>query len=1091
MKNGRKIISLIMVIAMVIACVPFGAVNTSAAATQYFSISDAPNSQFSSTQGQNNWYYMWGWDPADYREMNTYTSGGGWTDDRMGGVTINNNFMHPAWGDTDNYCQAVYAWKAPKAGRVKIAGNYGKWGLGGNGIDFRIYHNGDEIFYYGYAPDVFADWGTNGLTNQWITVTKNDFFYFSVNPRGDGDADSGGIGIWLDYEPNDGPNVEDSSINAYITETATGLINADGQNLTYTVTTQPANGTVMVNQKGAYIYDITNEAASNDSFVVSVSDGVFPAVTATVYVTIGSRWQTNTQLETDAGYKTFWKPEKAWVGDPMPYYSDGKFQFFYLSDERNVHDTGSHSVGRATSTDLLNWKDEGDQIKHGVYGEQDLGVGTGSVIKVGSTYHMYYTGNNYLWQQQGLPAREQIMRATSTDGMKTWQKDTVYRLGAPAGYNTSDWRDPQIIFNAENNKYVMLVSTNRTTYPRGAVIYYYESTDCVTWTDMGELYRNTAYGVMECADLFKVGSRWYLIYSEYGTTRYVYRDGTLGTTWTKPAFDAFDTVNFYAAKTASDGTDRYIFGWVPTKNGELNTPEATWGGNMAVHKIVVNPDGTLGVAIPHSYLNNYYTDTLTLPTSRQSGTGTWNYNGTTSTMTTTGSALALAGNMYNNFKISGTLTMSANTGDVGFVLGSNDAKTIGHYIKFDPVSNTIRHDYLSGGSYVTQTSRSVEINPSTNYDIELVVENSIMTMYINNQVAYTSRMYGAAQGRWGIYSYNNDASLSGIAVKTNWASQMAEPKTESYVMGNVNGSQYSDTQGENNWYYMWGWSPGDYRNLDYNAGTDSWRATPHIGVEINNGWSHTQWGLSDTWAQPVYCWRAPEDGKIKVNGSYTKDIYVSGNGVALRIYANSAEIAFGAFTSGQSKTFQECGLDGTTWRNVKKGENYFFSINPDGNGDADGGNMEIHIDYLRIPTVPKIQSDTLRISPRDITGIQPGMTVLAFKAALTATDGTISVLNKAGAAPFDTDLVTTGMKVQLTYSANVVQELVAVIYGDIDGDGQIGVTDITALKKAILEIEPLSGTPNMAADINKDGEKGVNDIIAIKRHIVDIEAIAQ
>ena len=33
-----------------------------------------------------------------------------------------------------------------------------------------------------------------------------------------------------------------------------------------------------------------------------------------------------------ADYHTFFQPKKAWVGDPMPFYDNGKFHIFYLYD---------------------------------------------------------------------------------------------------------------------------------------------------------------------------------------------------------------------------------------------------------------------------------------------------------------------------------------------------------------------------------------------------------------------------------------------------------------------------------------------------------------------------------------------------------------------------------------------------------------------------------------------------------------------------------------------------------------------------------------------------------------------------------------
>ena len=64
-----------------------------------------------------------------------------------------------------------------------------------------------------------------------------------------------------------------------------------------------------------------------------------------------------------------------------------------------------------------------------------------------------------------------------------------------------------------------------------------------------------------------------------------------------------DSRGFYAGKTATDGTDRYMWGWCPNRPGNNNTDvgaapaEPSWGGNLVAHKVMQNADGTL-VLVP-------------------------------------------------------------------------------------------------------------------------------------------------------------------------------------------------------------------------------------------------------------------------------------------------------------------------------------------------------------------------------------------------------------------------------------------------------------------------------------------------------------
>ncbi|MSH99097.1 hypothetical protein GKF86_26640, partial [Escherichia coli] len=128
---------------------------------------------------------------------------------------------------------------------------------------------------------------------------------------------------------------------------------------------------------------------------------------------------TDCQSASEKGaYTTWYKPANGWVGDPFPYYDDGKFYIFYLQDWRSGYPF-LHPWHMVYSTDLSSFTFGGETIPCGKEEEQDVALGTGGVIKDRTTgeYCAFYTGHQWKWQEMGVPTQA-ILLTTSKD-MKT------------------------------------------------------------------------------------------------------------------------------------------------------------------------------------------------------------------------------------------------------------------------------------------------------------------------------------------------------------------------------------------------------------------------------------------------------------------------------------------------------------------------------------------------------------------------------------------------------------------------------------------------------------------------------------------------
>lgn len=299
---------------------------------------------------------------------------------------------------------------------------------------------------------------------------------------------------------------------------------------------------------------------NNDDAISQAPEDVFNNVS--IYPAPPAQWMGGSQSYYTAGY----------TGDIMPFFDNGKFNIFFLHDATvKPAGKGFHDIHSFESTDFASHEYKGRMIPYGEPNDPDFAVGTGSVIKANGIYYFYYTGHNGNATFLSNNPRESVLCATSTD-LKNWSKIENFKITAPAGYYNFDFRDPHVFFNEDTNKYWMLMST-QTEPGRKAVVLLFTSNDLASnnWTVQNPIYTTTPaenYLMLECADMFKMGNYWYLIFSEnwsdYTGTHYRMATSPNGP-WTTPQNDRFDGEYLYAAKTASNGTDRFLFGWTARK----------------------------------------------------------------------------------------------------------------------------------------------------------------------------------------------------------------------------------------------------------------------------------------------------------------------------------------------------------------------------------------------------------------------------------------------------------------------------------------------------------------------------------------------
>lgn len=101
----------------------------------------------------------------------------------------------------------------------------------------------------------------------------------------------------------------------------------------------------------------------------------------------------------------FYRPEKGYVGDVIPYYEDGIYYLYFLYASRKKYEEGT-SWYLVTTRDFIHYKEYGEVLAHGTEEDQDLNAYTGSIYKNDGVYYLYYTVAESARRPRAMAAEE-------------------------------------------------------------------------------------------------------------------------------------------------------------------------------------------------------------------------------------------------------------------------------------------------------------------------------------------------------------------------------------------------------------------------------------------------------------------------------------------------------------------------------------------------------------------------------------------------------------------------------------------------------------------------------------------------------------
>ena len=180
----------------------------------------------------------------------------------------------------------------------------------------------------------------------------------------------------------------------------------------------------------------------------------------------------------------------------------------------------------------------------------------------------------------------------------------------------------------------------------------------------------------------------------------------------------------------------------------------------------------------------------------------------------------------------------------------------------------------------------------------------------------------------------------------------------------------------------------------------------------------------------------------------------------------------------------------TGYRNLGLLDTSFAMVIPVYDNMPEITQLPLKYDEPEIVSYDYIQTLGWTMNDAHVSGIQEGTTGSSIiekvkeinnKAEVTITDKNGNVITDVS--------VGTGATITIKDDSGTMI-YTFILYGDVNGDGQIGATDLLYEKMHILDVQKLSGVYEVAGSIS-NGQIGATSLLKIKMHILDVEKITQ
>lgn len=435
-----------------------------------------------------------------------------------------------------------------------------------------------------------------------------------------------------------------------------------------------------------------------------------------------------------AGEKSLHHAADGYYGDVHPFYDpkSGELYMFYLSTGKQ---TGQkYELFRTmltTSPDFIHFGAKDVACSETSRPESTLYFALNVFLDRDDVYRTSVGSNGYASSSK---SRDLIIWENGSDFMFD-EEGFFYTHRVYFGGGATGGRDPDVFYDKDSDSYYCVVLnyyTERRDNGEKSLAVFHGDRNGKYGADPIAKMDFTGKGDPECPQIKKIGDRWYIFYSVYGTGtagnvgNFRYRMGGAGQSVDKVNWDAakeyeLDGGDLHASQIFSVGEKYYMYGWI---NYIANSN--VWGGSLNLaREVYQRADGTLATRC-----DSYLTDLLNMGKIADFGIANTSLKSVTadgSFFRFTGAGTATLSGQYGRSMLTAKVSLADAAKKGGFQISSGST-TI-----FAGVSVENGIPVLKLGSLTLPMEKI-----ASEYELKLIADGNFIELFVNDEYSLTA-----------------------------------------------------------------------------------------------------------------------------------------------------------------------------------------------------------------------------------------------------------------------------------------------------------------------------------------------------------------